>query len=46
LGVDQQYPGVNLAPEWKDGFDNARHKRTLPAVSSRPLFGSLRGVSS
>jgi hypothetical protein len=37
-GVNQT--GVNRAPEWKDGFDNARHKRTLPAVSSRPLFGS------
>jgi hypothetical protein len=21
--VDQQYPGVNRAPEWKDGFDHA-----------------------
>jgi hypothetical protein len=33
-----QLTGVNRAPEWKDGFDNARHKRTLPAVSSRPLI--------
>ena len=24
---DQQYPGVNRAPEWKDGFDSGRRAR-------------------
>jgi hypothetical protein len=33
---DQQYPGVNLAPEWKDGFNNARHERPLEAVACTP----------
>ena len=28
--------GVNRAPEWKDAFNQARHERTLAAVSSRP----------
>src|SRR4029450_6507654 len=31
LGVGQQYPGVNRAPEWKDDFDNARQERKLEA---------------
>jgi hypothetical protein len=31
--------GDNRAPEWKDGFDQARPERTLEAVRSRPLFG-------
>ena len=36
-----EYPGVLWAPEWKDGFDHARHEWTLEAVRSMPLFGPL-----
>jgi hypothetical protein len=31
--------GVNLAPEWKDGFDNATQERTLEGVRSTPSLG-------
>src|SRR4029434_6066983 len=34
--------GVNRAPEWKDGFDNARQERTLEAVGCRRWFGLER----
>jgi hypothetical protein len=30
--------GDNLAPEWKDGFDNAREERTLEAVGCKRWF--------
>ena len=33
--------GVNLTPEWKDGFDYARHERTLFAVACSRLFGKV-----
>src|SRR5262245_9403039 len=38
--VRQQYPGVNRAPEWKDGFDNARQERRLEAVRCSAVFGA------
>jgi len=31
--------GVNLAPEWQEGFDNARLERTLEAVRCSSIFG-------
>src|SRR5262245_32411775 len=34
--------GVIHVPEWKDGFDQARHERTLEAVGSMPSLGGAR----
>jgi hypothetical protein len=41
--VDQQCPGVIPVPEWKDGFDQARHERTLEAVGSGAGLGVGEG---
>ena len=43
LRVDQQYPGVIRVPESKDGFDNAKHERTLEGVGPRPGLGAGDG---
>ena len=38
--------GVNLAPEWKDSFDQATEQRTLDDVAWTSWFGWERPVLS
>ena len=38
--VRQQYPGVNRAPEWRDGLDHAKDERTLEGVGSALVRGA------
>ena len=45
LGVDQQYPGVIRAPEWKNGFDNARRERTLEGIGCSGLLDGDAGIA-